>query len=322
MIDSATVAVDLGKSRCRLSVEAGDIRILRDGPGTPGLAAVGGVEQAVGAIMPLLRDALVVLAASDSGPAGLQSVRLRIGVGAAGALADAASSLRLAELLSAKLFSAETGAGARAETAVASDVVTAHAGALAGEAGTLLIAGTGAVAFGIDEHGARQADGWGPDLGDLGGGSWLGREAVRAVLRARDGLGPSTALTAALAALIGDGRTPITWLAGDEPLARRLATAAPLVLDLADTGDAASVAIRDEGASLLASTAAAASGTLAAVALHGGLLDHAGYRAAVSAALAGLGLDVRPSVGDALTGAAMIAEGRTPLHERFVHRAG
>ena len=310
---SATVAVDLGKSRCRLSVEGDGTRTLRDGPGAPGLAAEGGVEQAVAAIGGLLREALAV----RPGPPAV-----RMGVGAAGALADAGASARLAAIL------AET---VGAPVAVASDVVTAHAGALRGGPGVLLIAGTGAVALGIDEHGARQADGWGPELGDLGSGSWLGREAGRAVLCARDGLGPETALTAALTAHIGAADSPITWLAGDMPIARRLATAATLVLDLADAGDPVAVAIRDEGARLLAATALAAAAHPAtegaasppvAVALHGGLLDHAGYRAAVVEALAAHDLDVRPSSGDALTGAAMIAESRAPLHERFVHRAG
>ncbi|WP_275092119.1 BadF/BadG/BcrA/BcrD ATPase family protein, partial [Microbacterium sp. K36] len=79
-------------------------------------------------------------------------------------------------------------------------MVTAHAGALDGAAGVLLIAGTGAVALGVDPSGARLVDGWGPELGDFGSGSWLGREALRAVLRAHDGLAAPTALTAALAA--------------------------------------------------------------------------------------------------------------------------
>ena len=35
----------------------------------------------------------------------------------------------------------------------------------------------------------RQLDGWGPWLGDDGGGAWIGREALRGVLRAREGRG-------------------------------------------------------------------------------------------------------------------------------------
>lgn len=134
-----------------------------------------------------------------------------------------------------------------------------------GEAGGLLIAGTGAMALGVNAGSHRSVDGWGPDLGDLGSGSWIGREGVRAVLRARDGLGPATVLTAALAVLIGTGESPITWVGGAAAPARLLATVAPAGLDAADQGDAVATGIRD--------------------------------------------------------GAVMIAEGRAPLHERFVHRA-
>lgn len=51
--------------------------------------------------------------------------------------------------------------------------------------GIAVIAGTGSVAWGIDSTGReRRAGGWGYLLGDEGSGYWLGRETVRAVLRA------------------------------------------------------------------------------------------------------------------------------------------
>lgn len=51
--------------------------------------------------------------------------------------------------------------------------------------GIALIAGTGSVAWGMDATGREcRAGGWGYLLGDEGSGYWLGREAVRAVVRA------------------------------------------------------------------------------------------------------------------------------------------
>lgn len=51
--------------------------------------------------------------------------------------------------------------------------------------GIALIAGTGSVAWGVDATGREyRAGGWGYLLGDEGSGYWLGREAVRAVVRA------------------------------------------------------------------------------------------------------------------------------------------
>lgn len=292
-----TASVDLGKSRCRVLVTGPDRRIERDGVGAPGLAAAGGVKSALEAILRLL-----------SGDEGLELV----GVGAAGAwlAPDAARDL-------ASSLAAATGA----QTAVASDVVTAHAGALDGGAGVLLIAGTGAAALGIDSDGARLVDGWGPELGDLGSGSWLGREALRAVLRANDSLGPSTVLTAAIADPVGDVADIQAWLAGGEPLPRRLATLAPLVLDAAQNGDAAASAIVDEGVRLLTATATAASARTADTVIHGGLTDHVWFRQQLTSSLQAAERRVVPARGDALDGALLLAR-RTDLpHERFVHRA-
>lgn len=297
MTFSGTAAIDLGKSLCRLLLTVDDAPVRREGGGAPGLAARDGVELALDSIRPLLADVRPV----------------RIGVGAAGAMYAAAEAGDLARALAE---------ATQATVAVTSDVVTAHVGALGGAPGVLLIAGTGAVALGVTAEGDhRSVDGWGPDLGDLGSGSWIGREGVRAVLRARDGLGPQTALTEALEGVIGDGGSPITWVGGAAAPARLLATFAPAVLQAADRADAAALAIRDEAARLLAETARAASGGATIVALHGGLTSHDGFRAAVSSALAAQGLEAVPARGDALDGAAQIAEGRAPLHERFVHRA-
>lgn len=75
------------------------------------------------------------------------------------------------------------------------DIVAAHAGAFSGQPGIVLSAGTGAICFGADETGEKfYADGWGPLLGDEGGGYWMGTEALRAVCRGLDGRGPKTRL--------------------------------------------------------------------------------------------------------------------------------
>lgn len=67
------------------------------------------------------------------------------------------------------------------------DTENAHAGALAGEAGTIAIAGTGSVAFARSEHGVTALlGGWGFLFGDEGSGFWLAREALSAAMRDRD----------------------------------------------------------------------------------------------------------------------------------------
>ncbi|MCP1429305.1 N-acetylglucosamine kinase-like BadF-type ATPase [Microbacterium foliorum] len=333
---SAVVAVDLGKSRCRAVVSESDAvagrrsarRPLHEGVGAPGLTATGGVAAALESILPL-RARLDVPISS-------------ISVGAAGAWTAPTAASELARRL-ADTFGVPA--------IVTSDVVSAHAGALGGGAGVLLIAGTGAAALGVDGSlndgdddsddggggtgGGRAVlvDGWGPELGDFGSGSWLGREALRAVLRASVGLGPSTRLTDAVAIPIGAPSAIHAWLADDGPLPRRLATLAPLVLDAAESGDDVAGDIAAEGIRLLAASATAASarggsssnGASAsggdAVALHGGLTEHVWFRAALEAAMRAAGHAVVVSAGDALDGALLLADRADLPHERFVHRA-
>jgi len=53
--------------------------------------------------------------------------------------------------------------------------------------GVIVIAGTGSIAYGRDSAGrTARAGGWGFAIGDEGSAHWIGRETVRAVLRASD----------------------------------------------------------------------------------------------------------------------------------------
>jgi N-acetylglucosamine kinase-like BadF-type ATPase len=63
--------------------------------------------------------------------------------------------------------------------------------------GIVIIAGTGSIVYGRNAGGeAARAGGWGHMIGDEGSGYWVGREALAAVMRAADGRGPETRLTA------------------------------------------------------------------------------------------------------------------------------
>ncbi|HLS10172.1 N-acetylglucosamine kinase [Lentibacillus sp.] len=62
--------------------------------------------------------------------------------------------------------------------------------------GVILISGTGSIAFAHDGMGHyARAGGWGHRLGDEGGGYWIGKEAIRAILKMLDGRGPETVLS-------------------------------------------------------------------------------------------------------------------------------
>ncbi|MET9413080.1 BadF/BadG/BcrA/BcrD ATPase family protein [Streptomyces klenkii] len=91
--------------------------------------------------------------------------------------------------------------------ALATDAVTAYAGALGQRPGAVVAAGTGLIAVGTDltaEGGWRRADGWGHLLGDCGSGAWIGRAGLEAAMRAYDGrAGGSRALLECLQAVFG-----------------------------------------------------------------------------------------------------------------------
>lgn len=75
------------------------------------------------------------------------------------------------------------------------DTHTAQAAAFGGGPGIVVIAGTGAVGFGIDAQGREgRSGGWGYLMADEGSGYDLGRCALQAVSRAVDGRGPGTIL--------------------------------------------------------------------------------------------------------------------------------
>jgi len=256
------LAVDLGKTSCRAAAAGRRAA----GAGAPGLAAPGGVRAAQAAILAVAREL---------GPADEID---EVIVGAAGARLAPDAARALGEALLASL---------RAErVAVTSDAVIAHAGALNGQPGLVLIVGTGVVGLAIDANGALcTADGWGPWLGDEGGGGWIGAAGLRAALRAHDGRGPSTTLLDAARARFG---APQTWPAQLTDAAA-VASFAP---DVLAAEDAAAQAIISAAAQALAATARAAGD--GPVAMVGGLAGFAALRKQ---------LDLIPAAGDALDGA-------------------
>ena len=69
------------------------------------------------------------------------------------------------------------------KSTVVSDIELAYRANFADGDGILLYAGTGSVAFAIDEYASvHQIGGWGYLLGDEGAGYWIGKEAIRFAL--------------------------------------------------------------------------------------------------------------------------------------------
>jgi N-acetylglucosamine kinase-like BadF-type ATPase len=77
---------------------------------------------------------------------------------------------------------------------VGNDMVCGWAGALAGEDGINVVAGTGSIAYGEYRGGSARAGGWGELFSDEGSAYWLAREGLRLFSRMSDGRTPRGAL--------------------------------------------------------------------------------------------------------------------------------
>ena len=132
------------------------------------------------------------------------------------------------------------------EVWLADDSVTCHAGALSLGWGVSITAGTGVACLVVPETGEPSVlSGHGYLLGDEGGAFWIGREGLRAALRAADGRGPSTALVDAAARRFAGLRDLAIRIHSAVRPVNDIAHFAPDVLAVADAGDA--VADGDRG---------------------------------------------------------------------------
>ena len=92
------------------------------------------------------------------------------------------------------------------------DIDIAHAGALGGQEGGVIIVGTGSAAMSVVGGVRYQAGGWGFQIGDQMSGAILGRELARYAVEAADGLVEASPLTeAVIAALGGSNQAAMTW---------------------------------------------------------------------------------------------------------------
>jgi N-acetylglucosamine kinase-like BadF-type ATPase len=97
--------------------------------------------------------------------------------------------------------------GYKAKILVVNDALIALEAGAPEQPGVVVIAGTGSIAYGRNDHDlAARAGGWGYMLGDEGSGYWIGRAALRAVLREADRRGPATLLTGLLLNYYGVAR--------------------------------------------------------------------------------------------------------------------
>lgn len=141
-----------------------------------------------------------------------------------------------------------------------SDGAIALSAATNGQPGIVVIAGTGSVSCGINARGKRVcAGGWGPLVGDEGGGSWIARRALLAVAYESDGRGPKTSLTSAACAYfhVGVADDLSTAIYAPTITNERIAGFARAVIEAAGSGDTVARSIITEAGKELGRTAIA-----------------------------------------------------------------
>jgi len=217
-----------------------------------------------------------------------------------------------------------------ARIGVGHDLDIALEGGLAGEAGILLVAGTGSASYGRNPEGVTfQCGGWGDLVDDAGSGSWIGLRALQDCVRQSDGRQPESLLrTTVMNFLKIRSMDAFKSRIHREGLSRReRAELAPAILDLAQNGDPAACRIAEAAARelslLVETTRKKLHFDQAKVVLAGGLTQHMHFGSLLKQYLqsdAPGTLLMTPSL-DATTGAAIRALKSAGLTIQKIHRS-
>src|SRR5580704_11999297 len=144
--------------------------------------------------------------------------------------------------------------GYKSRVLVVNDALIGLVAGARDEPGIVINAGTGSIVYGRNrEFEAARAGGWGHMIGDEGSGYWIGREALAAVMRAADGRGPATGLTAEILAHFGVdevSRLPRIVYDREQPRAA-VAELGPIVQRSGEQGDAVATRILERAATEL-----------------------------------------------------------------------
>jgi glucosamine kinase len=239
------MGIDGGGSSIRVVITTFALEVVSESRGETANPSAIGRERAAARIRAAMHAAMQ--------NAGITSEQIgAVGIGVAGAAASHSE---------AWLREVVAGVVSGARVAASADYEIALVGSRGERKGVLVLAGTGSLAYGVNDAGeSALVGGWGYLLGDEGSGYWLGLEGLRAVARAADGQGEATSLSHTLLAALGVGqaREIIRWLyGGEQAKTREVAELVPLVLGSAEGGDAIAQDIVRRGADALASSAEA-----------------------------------------------------------------
>jgi N-acetylglucosamine kinase len=150
--------------------------------------------------------------------------------------------------------------GYKAKILVVNDALIALQAGVGSEQGIVIVAGTGSIAYGRNSRAeASRAGGWGYVLGDEGSGYWIGRLALRAVVRHADARGRVTSLTPRLLSHFGVERAAdlIHKIYHEDVPPSAIAALAKYVQQSRDEGDTVAISILNRAADELITAATA-----------------------------------------------------------------
>lgn len=213
--------------------------------------------------------------------------------------------------------------GPRAQ--VLNDVAVAFEGALGGQDGALILAGTGSMAWARGVLGTCRIGGWGDAFGDEGSAYWIGREALGLVSKHLDGRRPAADFATGILAALGiAGDELICWTYGLAQQRSGIAAIAVQVSALAAGGDTQALALMNLAAvhlSALGQAAVQASGSNQPLkwSFAGGVFNDTQLRKSVTARMGSDPIAPHlPPVGGAVLSAAKAAG--WPVDAGFVQR--
>ncbi|WP_026220876.1 BadF/BadG/BcrA/BcrD ATPase family protein [Thiofilum flexile] len=212
------VGIDGGGSNCRARLTDHTGTVL--GEGVSGSANLRlGVEHSIDAIRHCVSEAL-----KQAGLSQLSTTDLKAGIGLAGLV------------LKTDIVTAAPIKALFAACQLTNDAYIACLGAHQGQAGGIVILGTGSCAQIICPEASRTFGGWGLTLADQASGSWLGREAMRMTLLAVEQIIPASPLTDYLGQPFGqDAEALFNWSLDAKPA--HYAQLAPQVFQFAQNQD-------------------------------------------------------------------------------------
>lgn len=238
--------------------------------------------------------------------------------------------LPVSDVIRAQFAERVRGRSGGARVVLAPDEVTAHIGALGGQPGVVVAAGTGSVTLGVARDGsAARVDGWGFMFGDAGSAFAIGRAGLDHALRIADGRAESGALLPAAQNYFGADLRLAAWELYSEPRAVDIvARFAPDLIRCAEDGDAAATGIVRKAGRELALSARAGAQPLAAdpvvaVSVTGRLMQPGGmleteFRSQLAELLPSA--SVREPLGGPLDGAVILARDDIGIHHHLIYQ--